>query len=80
MQPSELFSLDNETANVLFNQIEQIEAIESLQAISVVSYPEIKEENRRKLFNSIKQKAMPAKKQDKAITTEDLALILGGGK
>lgn len=78
MQPSELFNLDNETALMLFNQIDQIEAIESLQAISVVSYPELKEQNRKKLFDSLKSKANPVKKEERALTTADIANFLKG--
>ena len=82
MQPSEVYNLENETVNVLFSQIDQIEAMEQLAMIGVFSYPELKEEQRRKMFNNLKNRATPKflNEEQRPLTTADLASILSKRK
>ena len=59
--------------------MEQIQAQEDLRMIQVVSFPDFKKEDREKMFKQLNKKAYPEMMKPKAVTSADLARLLGRG-
>lgn len=69
-----------EEAIQLIKCIDIIKSQECLMNLKISDYPGMTKESRSKLFNSFKKTAYPIfnAKEEKPITTEDLANILSG--
>ena len=81
VQPSELLNLDNEMVCHLWSAIDCLEAHEQLVTLESNVYPDLKENPRRKIYDGLKRRLFKVeeKKEARALTTLDIARMLGGG-
>ena len=56
-----------------------MQAQEDLRNIQVVSFPEMKKDDREKMFKQLNKKAYPERMKPRALTALDIVKLLGRG-
>lgn len=80
MSPKEIDELDTELVWGLYKHIEVLEAEEALTQLMIIDYPALKQEYRIKTHGILlKQANQLIIKEERAITTKDLAKLINGG-
>ena len=74
---ADIKNMNMDEFNSYHEAMTRIEAREHLVSLNLADYPNMKSEDRRKLFKSISDKAYPPKPEDFK-STEDLARFLNG--
>jgi hypothetical protein len=80
LKPDDILNLDQDIFLALVNSMPAIEAQETMQALKAADWPNMKKEARNRLFKDLNKRANPIKmdKEEKPLTTADLAALLNG--
>lgn len=82
ISPSELFLLDLDLFEELYQWIEPLESQENLAALKLTDYPYMKKEARAKLHKDLYRQAFPKilRGEAKALTAEEISGMINNGK